>query len=395
LIGVLVNKIQEGDEIVSQQMVDVVFPVVSRIIVTTDDTSIMQAGSRALSAFIRVASSSLSLWRDEHGRSGVQRVIEAIQKLLHPNLGDSAAFGLGSLITKFIHYCAKDLDAGLIYHILQSTLQRLAQAQLPSLTQELLLVFARLMNSNLDQTIDLLYRTQVNQQNGLQFFISKWVSSHENFSGAYSLKLSLIALIKLFQSSDPRLVNLKVAPQKSAPATKKKSETPVSVHVRLLQIIVREYQVILEEELLGANPVNQKDGRNEDDLDEDAENDVDEDDLNEDEFEDQALELGLADDDDETQVVEGSQKTKSTSKRATDGGTLANLFGLMELAESDDDEDEQDPDIQNDPICHLNIKEYLEQFFRVFYQQDRTHFLALASSGLNQFEQETLKKLLD
>jgi len=169
-------------------------------------------------------------------------------------------------------------------------------------------------------------------------------------------------------------------------------ESQVSLHIRLFQVLVQEYQVILEEESLGKNhPANSIPGNDEDDEDED------EDDLDENELEDEeALELGLVDDDDDETQHLHEESTKSTRKskisKSSGGGRLADLFGLMEMVE-EDEEDEEDPDLQNDPIYHLNIKDYLEQFFKAFYQQDRARFITLATVGLNQMEQDVLKPL--
>lgn len=59
-----------------------------------------------------------------------------------------------------------------------------------------------------------------------------------------------------------------------------------------------------------------------------------------------------------------------------------------------DDEEENDPDLRNDPIFKVNLKEYLRDFFRNCVGNDLNGFSELCQGYLNEGEVSKIKRVV-
>ena len=139
--------------------------------------------------------------------------------------------------------------------MLKAVVNRLEIAELPSLIQPLVLIFARLFHSHVNEVMSFLGGVTTNNgANGLVFVMNSWTKHHEEFQGSFYLKLSCTGLAKVLELKDSRLDAISVPgdvvvdPNEGIVTRSKSKTTPkkyslVPLKVKILQLLVREHQV--------------------------------------------------------------------------------------------------------------------------------------------------------
>jgi hypothetical protein len=120
------------------------------------------------------------------------------------------------------------------------------------------LIFAKLFHSHLNEVMSFLGSVSTNKgDNGLVFLMNMWTKHHEEFQGSYYLKLSCTGLAKILELKDGRLDSITVPgdlvvdPNEGIVTRSKAKEannnarkfSVIPLKVKILQLLVREYQV--------------------------------------------------------------------------------------------------------------------------------------------------------
>jgi hypothetical protein len=357
------------DLLVQSGVLQRIFPKLMTLLLTTTDHSTLEVGVSCLVQFVRIAQLHLVTDWTLNNRHVIVFVLEFINRLLHPEFADSdAVTNLGSLISKLILTVGAEMG-GAMTQLLQAVITCLQTATRPLIISTMFVVFCHLMIRYTEQTVDFLSQIPVqmtvdesNQQRlvnatALHFLLRKWTVEHDNFHGHYRTKLSIVALSKLFQLSDPRLDQITVAGDlilsdstgrvctRSKSQSSKREEEPF--RVRLFKLFVREHMAIVAEE-----KENEQSSPSDDDSDDDY----------------AVLEESLA----STQPEEEPSNTphdRHTLGKSKRNAAMAFIDEEL-LDDAYDEEDEEDPDILRDPIWTLNLKDYIENFFVTFEHQN-------------------------
>ncbi|XP_071133365.1 importin-9-like [Mytilus edulis] len=334
----------------SNGMVTKGFPAVVHATLNTDDNATMQNGGECLRAFASVGLEQVMVWHDEQGHNGLYYIIQVISKLLDPKTSEHTASFVGRLVSVVIGKVGSQLGENLDL-MLRAVLSKMQQAETLTVIQSLVIVFAQLINTQIEAVLEFL--TSVPDPMGkpaLQFVLREWCSRQHLFFGSYEKKVCAIALSKLLlhtiQSNDKRLQDITVQGDQIEPETNeirtrsKTKHTPtqwttVPVLVKIYKLLINELSNQIEE-----NMAKQKD---------DSLSQEDEDEGWGDEEEN--------DNDDEV---------------ALSGQSLSSLIDAMSedyINGLDDVEEEEDPDYKKDPIYQIDLQAYLTEFIQSLSQQ--------------------------
>ncbi|KAI1321026.1 hypothetical protein EDD11_008607 [Mortierella claussenii] len=336
------------------------------VLLTTDDRDVLQSGQGCLMIVIQKDVHQIAEWRDAaSGKTGLELIIQFIAKLLDPSQTESAALFVGDLISKLIKK-GGDLVSSILPDLLNAVTLRLAEAQLPTFIQPLVMVFAQLCLNQHEVVINFLSGLNVNGRNGLQIVMAAWLDNHADFTGLYNQKVSAVALTKIFMSADPRVAAIQVngdliVSKSSRIVTRSRAKstpdqyTVTTVPVKIIRLLSTDLTNKIEEE-----------------EDQAAESDYDDDD-GEDDWEDE----------------DDGRNNKDKFSFLSD---ILDSHGLD--MEGEEEEDEIDPDVLADPVYQLNMKNYLIDFFRQCVQQNSPAFVQSVGE-LSDVEKRTLSTLLE
>jgi len=348
----------------SDPLIQIAFPAVIQVTLSTDDNSILQSGGECLRAYISVAPHQISNFVDPTGKTGLQHIVSVAGHLLNPAGTESSATFVGRLVTCLIRKTGDRLGDNLDL-LLKAVLSKLQRSETLSVAQSLILVYAQLIHTQLDAVLNFLSSVPGPTGNSaLHFVMSEWVSKQHMFYGSYESKVSLMALAKLLQygvnNNDDRLNEITVrgdevfselaGPRtRSTRASRPPQFTTVPLLAKLSKILLMEVGNLLE---LGEDDV---------DYDEESDDDID-------------------------------SQDDSSSLNGSIGKNGVELSDLLENGAEivDLDDDDEDPDSKQDPIYSLDLKKYLISFLKEFSAQPCfQHFVP----HLNQSETITLQTL--
>lgn len=149
-------------------------------------------------------------WRDDRGRSGLEAILVIIDRLLGPSIDDNAAAEVGGLATQVVEKAGSEQLGPFLMQLLQAVAIRLESATQAHLIQSLITVFARLSLVSPREVVDFLSDVRSGQESGLQVVMSKWLENSINFAGYEDIKQNVVALTKLYELHDQRLMAVQV-----------------------------------------------------------------------------------------------------------------------------------------------------------------------------------------
>uniref|UniRef100_A0A6A7FW59 Importin-9-like n=3 Tax=Hirondellea gigas TaxID=1518452 RepID=A0A6A7FW59_9CRUS len=365
MMTVLIRKCQSPDK--DNLLMNAVFPAVVNRVLHTDDLSTQQNGGECLRAFISVAAPQVVSWRDADGRSGLEYVVEVCNHLLAPSMPDGAATFVGRLVTALIHNVSQHLGDSL-HMLLRSVLSKLQSTDTLSVVQNLVVVFAQLINNKLEDVLSFLCSVPGPEgDSALSFVLVSWCSKQHTFYGSYERKVTVLALAKLLEhgilQDDPRLQGITLqgdqimsterGPRtRSATMARPEQWTQVPLLVKIFKLIIYELSNVIEANMA------KDDSQDEGDDEEEG-------------WEDEPEEDGV---DDEDEPVYVSDLLKESN----------NLGDLV------DDDDEEDPDAAADPVSKVELQPYLTNFIRTFAQHPA---YSIFVPHLNPHEKEVLTSI--
>ncbi|XP_071784308.1 importin-9-like [Asterias amurensis] len=362
-LDILTVVVRNSSVPLSDTLINNAFPSVAHCTLKTDDNATMQSGGECLRAYVAVAYNQIASWQDAEGRSGLKYAIEVVTRLLNPSTSEFTAAFVGRLVAILITKAGSALGDNSDM-ILRAVLSKMQQAETLSVTQSLLMVFAHLMHSCMEDVLEFL--SSVPGPTGkpaLEFVLTDWVTRQNMFYGAYDSKVSITALSKLLQhminKPDQRLEGIIVKgdqifnPAEGIRTRSKAAQSPEQWTSIPLQVKI--YKLLLNE-LLNAmeSNVSQQASAGGEDLEEDDGWEEGED---EDEYED--------DDDGD----EGPLSEQALLAQLSDYSSGLIYPGLHDLCGDEVDEEEDDPDALNDPIFQLDLQAYLTDFMQQLSHQ--------------------------
>ncbi|XP_041347809.1 importin-9-like [Gigantopelta aegis] len=322
------------------------FPVAVDCIMKTDDNSTIQSGGECLRAYTSVGLEQIITWQDDHDKNGLFYIIQVICKILDPKTSEYTASFVGRLVSVVISKVGTQLGENLDL-ILRAVLSKMQQAETLSVMQSLVMVFAHLINTQLEAVLDFL--TSVPGPTGksaLEFVLAEWCSRQHLFYGSYERKISAVALCKLLQhvvaTNDPRLQDITVKgeqifQQNGGTRTRSKTSqvpdqwTNIPVMVKVYKLLINELSNQIEATLSKET---------------------------EDDLEDEGWDEEEDDNDDDVAVL--GQPLSSL---------LDDFVGDYQGFAMDEDEEDDDPDALSDPINQINLQAYLTEFLQSLSQQ--------------------------
>lgn len=201
VLGVLMKR-KPLDPALSITICNAIFEPLQNILNHSKDEEILQYATEALGYLIHNTEAEVVL---PHLKS----IVNILDALLSPEVPDQAATHVGSLTITIFSKFSNEIQS-LIPMILQAAAARLGQASNITTTQNLLSVFCFVTSADAQQTVDFLFNTTINDQNGLELVMSKWLESFDVVRGEKRTKENIVSLSKLFFLNDQRLNSMQV-----------------------------------------------------------------------------------------------------------------------------------------------------------------------------------------
>ncbi|OQR79887.1 importin-9-like [Tropilaelaps mercedesae] len=233
------------------------FPACVACVVSTDDITCMQNGGECLRAYVFAAYPQLAQWRSDQGQTGVHLVLQVCEHLLDPKAPESAAAFVGRLVCTLVARGMPDLGQEGVERLLRAVLSKLLHTETCSVAQNLILVFARLVHTDLSALLDFLSSVPgPSGESALAFVLAEWCNKQHLFFGLHDTKVTLLALTKLVEhalnKNDERILGISVkgdeivdlndvGTKTRAQRAKKPTQwTEIPVVVKMYKLILRE-----------------------------------------------------------------------------------------------------------------------------------------------------------
>jgi hypothetical protein len=362
--------VRHSPQPLSEVLLSQCFPVVAHTVLSTvDETALMQNGGEAVRAFVSRGATQLARFRDpESGLDGLSLVMRVCMHLLDTRVPETCAAFVGKLIFSTIQRGSDSLGDEKVHLLLRSVLSKLQTSEITSVIQSLIMVFAHLINHNLQTVLEFLGSLPgpSGTNSALEFVLNHWLNKQNFFYGVYDNKVSMLALCKLLEHSivssgtdsqnlnkimvlgDQVISNETGVKTRSRTASKPDQWTMIPCSVKILKLLLHELDHIHDDD--------DEDDDDDDDSDDDAEGGQDNDFSNENMF-------------NRAQAV---------------------IEDLYEEADEEEDSDDEDPDVQDDPISKINLEQHLLVFIRQFLT---TPYANEFSTYLNVNEQRVLQNV--
>ncbi|KAA8901428.1 armadillo-type protein [Sphaerosporella brunnea] len=254
LIGLATNVLdvllQAGTSPLPPGLVETVMPRISRILLASGETDLVQSGCGAMKEIARLDCEQLLKWRDASGKSGLEISLFIIDRLLRPEFSEGAAMEVGGLAAEIVDK-AGDHIGQVLPELLRAVAMRLATAALPTFTQSLILVFARLVLKQPMDVVDFLANLSIGERSGLQVVMTSWLANTTYFSGYEEIRQNSMALCRLYTLEDPRLAQVIVAGDLVVPTStrimtrSRAKQTPdqytmIPVPLKIIKLLIQE-----------------------------------------------------------------------------------------------------------------------------------------------------------
>nr|GAT57396.1 ARM repeat-containing protein [Mycena chlorophos] len=354
LVSSLVAGAQEGA--LGDGFFAVLAPSLFKSLGEAEDRDVIQNGISCLTLVIRKDCPQLLAWSDAStGKSGIDGVLALIAKLLESQ-DESGGLVIGDLIIHLLRRAGESV-LPVLPQLLQAMIARMRTAKTATFTQSLVVPFAFLINNQRDTVLDLLDGMNVDGRPALDILIQTWCENAETFQGFWPTRVSTLALCQLFVSERPSLqalvvkgdIIVKPETQNVIMTRSRTKTTPhqfssISFPLKALKLILHDVQAGGESATVTAQG-------------ETFAPDVDSDDGDEDWA-------------DEDNVTKGKDD---------EFAYLSDLIGPRGMAFDNDDalDEDDDEDLQKDPISTMDLQAHLHGFFRECAARNTSGFSGL------------------
>ncbi len=157
--------------------------------------------------------------------------------MLLPETNESTAVFLGNFIIQIFSKISPKVDT----EILMGIVEKIRKCRIPTIVQSLVLVFARLFNSNADKIIQFLSQTSVNNKISLKVLLDKWLLHQPLFRGNYAKNTTFAALLNILSLKNENIISLNVVGYNpSHKNVKSEVNAPFKILSTLLRMIKNE-----------------------------------------------------------------------------------------------------------------------------------------------------------
>ncbi|KAH6634823.1 armadillo-type protein [Chaetomium sp. MPI-SDFR-AT-0129] len=202
--------LQHGSEPLPDGFVAATLPKLHHLLMTSAEGDILRPGAETVKYILMHDHKQVFSWQDENGRSGLEVCLRIIDRLLGPDIEDTAASEVGGLAAELVEKAGHERLGPFLPQLLQAVATRLETAEAAPFIQSLILVFARLSLVGAQDVVNFLSDIQINGQVGLQVVLGKWLENSVNFAGYDEIRQNVIALSKLYSLNDSRLAQTMV-----------------------------------------------------------------------------------------------------------------------------------------------------------------------------------------
>ncbi|XP_020264447.1 importin-9 isoform X2 [Asparagus officinalis] len=191
---------------------DVCFNPVIQVILESDDHGEMQNATECLAAFLSGGKQDFLAWggNPEHT---MKRLLDAVSRLLDPNLESSGSLFVGSYILQLILHLPSQM-APHIRELVTAVVRRMQSSEIAVLKSSLIVVFARLVHlssPDIDQFINMLLTVPVEgHANSFYYVMSEWTKLQGEIQGAYQIKVTTTALALLLSTRHVEMAKVNV-----------------------------------------------------------------------------------------------------------------------------------------------------------------------------------------
>ncbi|EEH06787.1 conserved hypothetical protein [Histoplasma capsulatum G186AR] len=200
-----------GLEPLPQGLVANIMPKLNRLLLGSTEGNILPAATIAVKNMLQHDSTQFLSWQDpQTGKGAVEVVLIIIDHLLSQSVDDNAAEEVGGLAAELVEKAGSEKLGPYLTQLLHAVAHRLATAQKAQFIQSLILVFARLSLISAREVVDFLSTLTIDGQSGLTVVFSKWLENSITFAGYDEIRQNVIALSKIYQLDDPRVVQVQV-----------------------------------------------------------------------------------------------------------------------------------------------------------------------------------------
>ncbi|XP_033214886.1 importin-9 [Belonocnema kinseyi] len=332
-LEVLQVLVQYSPQPLSNALIENAFFAACHCILNSEENATLQNGSEVIRTYLSVAAHQIIDRRDSEGCTGLEYILKISAQLLNPRSSEFSAAFVGRLVTTLIRKAGNTLGENLDL-LLKAVLSKMQRTETLTVMQNLLMVYAHLVNSAFDAVLNFLSTVPgPTGQSALAFVLSEWVSRQHLFFGNYDRKVASVALCKLLEygvtHDDLRLNEITVNGEEIYPEheegmrTRTRSQLPAP-HWTTIPVLVKIFKLLINEL---ANDIEAVSAAN--------------------------------------QSIEESDEECDSDGQDTilDPGNEANMLRLDGFEEEEQDED---PDIMQDSIYHLNLAQYLSDFLQKF-----------------------------
>uniref|UniRef100_A0A803L7D5 Importin N-terminal domain-containing protein n=1 Tax=Chenopodium quinoa TaxID=63459 RepID=A0A803L7D5_CHEQI len=353
---------------VVKALYDVCFNPIIQIVLQSDDHSEMQNATECLAAFVCGGKNELLAWGGDPGFT-MRSLLDALSRLLDPDLESSGSFFVGNYILQLILNLPSQMGQH-IQDLVSALVRRMQSCEIAGLKNSLLLVFARLVHlsaPNVGQFIDLLVSIpRDGDRNSFAYVMSEWVKHQGEVQGSYQIKVTTTSLALLLSTRHVELaknfVQGHLIQSTAGITTRSKAKsapeqwTVMPLNAKVILALLADTLIEIQEQV--------------------TEHDEEDSDWEE-------IDAGDADVDQNTLHV---ATAKSSGKPAYEH--------LAAMAKNQQDGDEDDLLSSIDPLNEINVANYLVDFLVKFYQSDTTLFDQLSQS-LTQSQRHAIQMILN
>lgn len=175
--------VQYGSEPLPEGFVAATLPKLHHLLMTSSEGDILRPGAEAVKYILMHDHKQVFSWHDENGTSGLEVCLRIIDRLLGPDIEDTAASEVGGLAAELVEKAGHERLGPFLPQLLQAVATRLETAQAAAFIQSLILVFARLSLVGAQDVVNFLSDIQISGQVGLQVVLSKWLENSISFAG--------------------------------------------------------------------------------------------------------------------------------------------------------------------------------------------------------------------
>jgi len=274
---------ENGSSPLPQGFVVTVMPKLQRLLLGSEDDELLKACTIAVKSMIAHDADQMFAWQDSEGKGGLEVILIIIDRLLSPAIDDNAAAEVGGLAAELVEKAGSQRLGPYLTQLLRGVAIRLASATAAQFIQSLVFAFVRLSLISPQEVIEFLSQTQINDSNGLQVVMTKWLENSVNFAGYDEIRQNIIALSKLYELDDQRLSQIHVkgdliVSQSNRIMTRSRARqnpdqyTIVPANLKIIKVLVDElHNASGNAQNLDPKSANLDDGDSDDDEDEDWE----------------------------------------------------------------------------------------------------------------------------